>query len=139
VGTERIVPVSLADADGRPLHSLEAPGVVPFLSYAPHSFFGRCLSFEDGLLKPFQLQTVYENAMAEGLRAMLLAGYGMAWLPISSIAGDLEAGRVVRAGDEALDLVVEIRLYRSLRNRRAKVEQVWAAVDEFAAARPQRA
>ncbi len=136
VGTERIIPVSLADAGGRPVHSLESKGVVPFLSYAPHSFFGRCLSLEDGLLKPFELQTVYENAMAEGLRAMLLAGYGLAWLPISSIADDLAAGRVVRAGGEALDLVVEIRLYRSLRNRRAKVEQVWAAVDEFAAPGP---
>jgi DNA-binding transcriptional LysR family regulator len=130
IGSERILPVSLADEDGAALHRLSADqSSIRFLGYSPHSFLGRCLAARADQLARYPLETVYENSMAEGLRAMMLAGYGLAWLPESCIDDELPSGRVVRAGEESFDFVVEVRLYRSLRNRRAKVEQIWAAVD----------
>jgi DNA-binding transcriptional LysR family regulator len=130
IGSERILPVSLADEDGAPLHRLSSDQpAIRYLSYSPHSFLGRSLLAKSDELAGYPLRRVYENSMAEGLRAMMLAGYGFAWLPESCIDEELASGRVVRAGDQSFDLMVEIRLYRSLRNRRAMVEQIWAAVD----------
>jgi DNA-binding transcriptional LysR family regulator len=130
VGSEHILPVSLADEDGAPLHRLTSDqSAIRFLSYSPHSFLGRSFAAQADRLAEYPLRTVYENSMAEGLRAMMLAGYGLAWLPESCIDEELASGRAVRAGDQSFDFVVEVRLYRSLRNRRAKVEQIWAAVD----------
>jgi DNA-binding transcriptional LysR family regulator len=130
IGSERVLPVSLTGEDGAALHRLDGrQSAIPFLGYSPHSFLGRCLTAKGDELAGYPLRTVYENSMAEGLRAMMLAGYGLAWLPESCIGEELASGRVVRAGDQSFDFVVEVRLYRSLRNRHTQVEQIWAAVD----------
>jgi len=67
--------------------------------------------------------------MAEGLKAMMLEGFGVAFLPESLVRAEAQSGRAVRAGDENQDLVLEIRLYLSLKNRRPWVESVWNAAE----------
>jgi DNA-binding transcriptional LysR family regulator len=63
--------------------------------------------------------------MSEGLKAMALAGWGLAWIPESIIVDDLAAKRIVRAGDPSWDLSVNIRLYRFLANDRPIVRRFW--------------
>ena len=55
--------------------------------------------------------------MAEGLKAMALEGHGVAFLPASSVKKELRARRLVPAGPlqtggPALEVTMEVRLYR---------------------------
>jgi DNA-binding transcriptional LysR family regulator len=130
LGTEAAIPVSVPDAKGNPLHALDASAAeISYLSYGTGSFFGR------GLVKllaerPLPLTTVYENAMSVGLKAMALAGCGVAWIPESLVKEELKSGQLVIAGDASWHLPTEIRLYRARGRCRPAVERFWAAIDD---------
>ena len=93
LGDETAIPVSVPDADGRPLHAIRADGPpISYLSYGSCSFFAR------GLIKvlaerPLPLATVYENGSSAGLKAMALAGCGVAWIPESLVREELSSGQ----------------------------------------------
>lgn len=124
LGTERLVPVSAA-ARGRPRWRI-VDGAA-YLRYAPDTFLGRAadLALARAKHKP-RLAPIYENAMAEALKTMVLAGRGLAWLPERSIAAERAQGTLVEL-DSALSVDVEIRLYRAATAADSAVETVWRA------------
>ncbi|RTR05112.1 LysR substrate-binding domain-containing protein [Halomonas nitroreducens] len=126
IGKVKMLPVCLPDAQGRPRFPLEGNESVPYLSYTQGAFLGRSVRM---LLKNdplrLRLRTVYETAMAEGLKGMVLQGMGMAWIPDFCIREELKDARLVRAGDEKLDVPLEIRLYRCSLVHKPGVEKLW--------------
>ena len=76
-----------------------------------------------------QVAHTNENAMADALRFMALEGHGLAWLPRSLIARDVDEGALTLLGPE---IPLEIRLYRSVRRTRPVVERVWSAARQLA-------
>jgi len=99
---------------------------LPLLSYASNSFLGRVATFAQAQAgsPPAHVTHTNENAMAEGLKFMALEGYGLAWLPRSLVARELDEGSLVVVGPE---IPLEVRLYRSARRTRPIVEKVWNA------------
>lgn len=126
IGQVKMLPVCLPDDRARPRFSLEGNEPIPYLSYTQGAFLGRSVRM---LLKNdplrMRLRTVYETAMAEGLKGMVLQGMGMAWIPDFCIREELKDGRLVRAGDESLDVPLEIRLYRCSLVHKPGVEKLW--------------
>ncbi|AMD00666.1 MULTISPECIES: LysR substrate-binding domain-containing protein [Halomonas] len=126
IGQVKMLPVSLADKQGKPLFSLESQDQIPYLSYTQGAFLGRSVRM---LLKNdplrLRLRTIYETAMAEGLKGMVLQGVGLAWIPDFCIRDELKSGRVVRAGDDKWDVPLEIRLYRCSLVHKPGVEKLW--------------
>ena len=133
LGHETLAPYAKAGADGAPLFRL--PGLaaqkVPFLSFAPGAYMARLV---EALLKrsrePLHLEPIYETDIAEGLKAMALEGHGLAFLPQSSVRGELEARRLVpAAGDTGLELTMEVRVYRErpefARHSKPGVQALW--------------
>ena len=132
--TERFVPVSRPDADGRPLFAL--PGTrrepLPYLAYGPDTLLGHAADFA---LKQHQqrgiyLRCCYENPMAEGLKPLLKAGHGVAWMPGGLIAAELASGQLVPAGDPSWELELETRLYRRADTAKPRVLQAWSALKD---------
>ncbi|MCI0592294.1 MAG: LysR substrate-binding domain-containing protein [Chromohalobacter sp.] len=121
-----MLPVCVPNADGSPRFALDNDAGVPFLAYTQGAFLGRSVRM---LLKNdplrMRLKTVYETAMAEGLKGMALQGVGMAWIPDFCIREELAAGRLVRAGDPQWDIPLEIRLYRCSLVHKPGVEKLW--------------
>jgi DNA-binding transcriptional LysR family regulator len=99
---------------------------LPLLSYAPNSFLGRVATFAQAQhgAPPVHIAHTNVNAMAEALKFMALEGHGVAWLPRSLVARELEEAALVIVGPE---IPLEIRLYRSARRTRPVVEKVWNA------------
>ncbi|RYE29322.1 MAG: LysR family transcriptional regulator [Hyphomicrobiales bacterium] len=130
LGTERAIPVSIPDGNGEPLHAFRC-GAAPvrLLSYGSSTFFARRLAllFAE---RPTPLVTVYENPMSVGLKAMVLAGRGVAWVPESLVVEELRSGQLVPAADTSWYVSAEIRLYRARQQSRLPVEQFWAAIGE---------
>jgi DNA-binding transcriptional LysR family regulator len=122
LGIEAISPFSAPGKGGRPRYTLpgtsDAP--TPYLSYTPNAYLGRMteviFATAPGRL---YLDRVYETDMAEGLKAMALAGHGVAFLPHSAVEDAVADGRLIRldrasrgVAQGQLTLTMEIRLYR---------------------------
>jgi hypothetical protein len=52
----------------------------------------------------------------------------VAWLPLTLAKEEIEQGRLVRAGDEQLDIPIEIRLIRSPDCRNDAADALWHAL-----------
>ena len=140
LATERFLPVSKADTAGRPLFAL--PGTrrqpLPYLAYGPETMLGHAADFA---LKQHQHQGVYlrccyQNPIAEGLKPMVKAGHGVAWMPASLVKRELENGELVPAGDETWELTLETRLYRRADTTKPRVLQAWSAMQDGLPAAP---
>ncbi|CAN5663358.1 LysR family transcriptional regulator [soil metagenome] len=129
VASDKLVPVSRADAQGRAVHSFDAPGEVPFLSYVRTLAMGRLV--EDLLAhNPHapRLRQHVECDSADALYEYVLRGLGVAWLPWSMVQADCKAGRLAPTGGRRMEVRFEVRLYRPKRRLGALAEDVWQAM-----------
>ncbi len=125
LGREVLAPCVRPDENGQPLHRL--PGTashpLPYLGYAPGAYLGRVVEL---ILKQegptVHLDRVYETDMAEGLKAMALEGHGIAFLPLSAVKKEVQAGKLVSAGP-GRDMLLDIRIYRERPQAGVKVKR----------------
>lgn len=137
VGGEALLPVTAADAAGKPRHHLESvrDGKVPVLAYSAESGLGRVVRSVFGpRLDSAHADPVFTAHLATVLRSMALEGRGVAWLPNSLIEEDLQAGRLLSAGSSAWHIGIEIRLFRAAAPQTPAAEAFWAAAQREAAA-----
>ncbi|PRG46814.1 LysR family transcriptional regulator [Burkholderia gladioli] len=151
LGMEPISPFSAPLRPGRPRYALPgaADAPVPYLSYTPNAYLGRMTEvIIANAREPLFLDRVYETDMAEGLKAMALAGHGVAFLPHSAVEDAVAGGELIRldrpareGGAQPFTLNMEIRLYRDKlavhgdEARQALVRELWDAVIEELAQR----
>ena len=132
IGQVNMLPVSIANPDGSPRFTLDSESTVPYLAYTQGAFLGRSVRM---LLKNepmrMNLRTIYETAMAEGLKGMVLQGVGLAWIPDFCIRSELNNGTLVRAGSKKWDVPLEIRLYRCSLVHKPGAEKLWKQMMEL--------
>lgn len=116
IAASRLLPVSAADARGRPLHSLRRRplGTLPMLSYGAGAYLGRAtdLMLQRCGLEP-HVRPCYVSALTGALGAAASAGLGIAWLPEHVVRRDLDQRILVHAGTARHELRLDIRLYRN--------------------------
>jgi LysR family transcriptional regulator, hypochlorite-specific transcription factor HypT len=128
LGMQRMVPVSAPLKNGAPKFRL--PGTpdkpVPFLSYSAGAYLGQAVEIILLLAgQPAHLVRTFDTHMAESLKAMMLAGHGVGWLPQHSAGRELEEKRLVLAGPQRWTCDLELRLYRSAEPSNDWVERIW--------------
>ena len=97
------------------------------LSYSPASALGRILDAVAPVKAATSaLETAFTSHLAATLLTMAREGHGVAWLPRTLAEDDLRDGRLVRAGDEDLDVPMEIRLFRAPDCRNKAAGALWA-------------
>lgn len=132
IGAETLLPVALAGADGAPAFVLDNSPLeeVPILAYHASSGLGRmlqaCLRARLSTGSPHH--TVFAAHHAVVLKAMALEGRGIAWLPRSLVAAELQAGQLAVAGSDEWALQMQIRLYRQPQEMTASAEALWSLV-----------
>ncbi|WP_158278805.1 LysR family transcriptional regulator [Leucothrix arctica] len=127
VGTDQLVPVSAPNAAGEPLFGPGIDKPVKLLNYTGESFFGRLLQREyfSSVKQVTTFRTQCENSFVEGLKALVVAGNGLAWLPESAIGSELERGQLVRASEALPSIKLKVMLYRKLTSRLKEVDIIW--------------
>lgn len=130
LASDKLVPVSRADAQGLPRHALASSGpAVPYLAYADTLALGRLV--EDLLarhpLAP-RLRRIIECDSADAQYEYVHRGLGVAWLPWSMVRSDYQAGRLAPAGERRLELRFDVRLVRPKRRLTDAAEAVWQAL-----------
>lgn len=131
IGTDRLIPLSRPDTDGQPLWRLDAGSdhPVPYLAYGPQSGLGRILAahWQAQGSRP-RVQTKVQSPLAATLHQMAMAGQGIAWVPQSLAQADIDAGRLVRAGDAGDEIEVAILLIRPASRLGRDAERFWDRV-----------
>jgi LysR family transcriptional regulator, hypochlorite-specific transcription factor HypT len=131
VGTDRLLPVSAPDRQGRARHPLRTRGKarVPMLAYSTESGIGRMVrALRGAALEQARVEPVFTAHLATVLRTMALDSRGVAWLPATLVDDDLKAGRLVTAGPAHWNVDVEIRLTRSAAAIPPVAEAFWQAL-----------
>ena len=134
IGHDTLIPVSVPDATGAPLHRLSGDNVdpVPHLAYGEQSGLGRILhAHRTRQPHPVRLKTVFTSHMASVLAAVARDGTGLAWAPRNLVESDLKSGRLVRAGDTTWDAAIQIELFRPKSPQNAAAEAVWGKAVEY--------
>lgn len=109
IGADRLVPVTGTAGLAR-VDAALAAGTLPAITYPPDVFFGEVMNrhllpaIEDRL----RLQSRAESALTLAVLELSVAGFGVAWVPLSVVAGRIAAGEVARLDDRlpALDLTI---------------------------------
>ncbi len=134
VGDDVLMPVTIPSADDGTRGLFQLPGTaeapVPYLSYQPESGMGQIVAAQQKISsKKAWLKPVFTSHLAKLLETMAMDGRGMAWLPKSLIDEALEMGKLVRAGDEAWDIPIEIHIFRSRARQSAVAERFWSHIE----------
>jgi DNA-binding transcriptional LysR family regulator len=142
VGADTLVPVAKARGSTLPTfgHERAPRAKLPVLAYSEESGLGRIVRAQLGdVLEKAGADLIFTAHLAGVLRTMAIEGRGIAWLPESLVAEDIEAQRLVRAGDTRWSIPVEIRIFRRRSAERPVAERFWETIVAHAAKPGQRA
>ena len=131
IASDRLVPVSRANAAGQALHSFAAPGSVPYLAYPHRMALGRLV--EDHLSQnpdAPRLQCILECDSADAQYEYVHKGLGVAWLPWSMAHADCKARRLALAGSRNMEVRFDVRMYRPKRRLTPAAEEFWRRVTQ---------
>lgn len=97
------------------------------LTYPQSSFFGAIvLDYAMPLIvNRFDVETICISAFSSALRAMVLAGFGVAWLPRSLIGPDLKAGLLVAFDPGRLCYPLDVAVYVRHANNKHQNTSFW--------------
>ena len=127
VGEDSLALLCAPDAGGAPRWKFLADGpTTPYLAYSEESGLGRIIAATQPKDLPEMLKTVVTSRLAATLLTMARSGQGVAWLPLSLAAQDLNAGRLVRALGEEFDIRMGVRLFRPSAPVSASAETFWS-------------
>jgi len=132
LGKESLVPVCSTNKDGRPRWWLpgEQTGPILCLHTFPDNSPWPIKNHMDTKYRDLDFKSVYDSSTATTLKAMAIEGFGMAWLPHTLVANDLETGQLVRAAERADDILVDIRIFRSLNYHEPRVDKFWTVLQQ---------
>lgn len=124
LGEDLLVPVAAP--------KLESANVLrdgPFLAYTAQSGMGRILraAWEKNNRRPLG-EPAFSSHLASVLAMMVRDGRGVSWSPLSLVADDLAAGRLVQLGDTADEVRIEIHLVRPRARQLRAAERFWEHV-----------
>lgn len=132
IGVDQLVPVSKPGPDGAALFTIgTGEGQTPFLKFGDTAAISAILApvlSRHRLMG--QLHAVYENSMAGALRMRARAGDGLAWLPKTLVAPDLDAGLLVTTGKPEWSIPLDIRLYRNETRTNHTTRSIWTFLRE---------
>ncbi|GHB09262.1 LysR family transcriptional regulator [Salinicola rhizosphaerae] len=133
IGEERLVPVSLPEADGRPRFSLpgEKRAPLPHIAYHPSGLIAAAMQAHwSRSRQEVHLTTLNENVQTSNIRELVQQGYGLGWLPWRTVSPLLERGDLTRAGDRRWDVPLSLRLYFRQDSRHPGLPAVLAQLQE---------
>jgi DNA-binding transcriptional LysR family regulator len=124
VGRDRLLPVVAAGFDASAFPGTE-DRPIRYLAYSPNTYISRIIEHILQQNDDYRFETCYESSVAEALKAMVLEGHGLAWLPLSAISQELERGKLRPVGGPEWEVALDIRLYRSSARLPPQAALVW--------------
>jgi LysR family transcriptional regulator, hypochlorite-specific transcription factor HypT len=71
------------------------------------------------------LDKVFQTQIAEAIRATVLAGHGVGWLPFGRVTSEVSQGRLQVIGHSNMKEGLEVRVYRSTTLQSPVIDLLW--------------
>lgn len=124
--SDQLILVSATDSKGKPLFTVDKKHAPNYLGYSSHCLMGKLTErIINTSCTEYPLNRIYENAVAEAVKAMALQGLGIGWLPTICIKQELERGDLVNVGTKEMTMDMDIMLYRSTKELSKEAENLW--------------
>jgi len=132
LGKESLIPVCSPDKNGHPRWWLpgKQQGPISCLHTFPDNSPWPIKFHMDTKYSDLNFKSVYDSSTGTTLKAMAIEGFGMAWLPRTLVVKELEAGQLMRAAEPEDDILVDIRIFRSLNYHEPRVIKFWEVLQE---------
>lgn len=125
--TDQLILVSAAGQNGKPLFTMDDKQCPNYLGYSSNCLMGKLTEkIIDTACTDYSLNRVYENSVAESIKAMAVQGLGVGWLPTICIKPELSRGDLINVGNEQMTMDLDIMLYRSKQKLSNEAESLWA-------------
>ncbi|OLQ72860.1 transcriptional regulator [Photobacterium proteolyticum] len=121
LGRSYLYCVSAVDENGEALFDLANNEDVPCLDYTPESYMGRALHRANGKLTP---NTVCSSSMTDFIKALVLQGKGISWLPDYAIKEELASGQL-EILTEREPVPLDLYVYRYYSKLHSSCEAMW--------------
>ena len=119
-GRDRLVPVLGGSLRFAISDTGEVPENVPIIRYPATSFFAEMLEQGAPAYSSHKGPVIAESAFTAGIRAMAIAGLGLAWLPMSLIYSDVQSGALLACNTQGDALQMRISLFARITNPTAQ-------------------
>lgn len=129
LGVETLIPVSALADKNTPMHRPQPGTTLKLLAYPPDSFLGRIMHKHGvgALLRRQHVEIVHESVFLAGIKEMVMAGLGMAWLPEGLVQRELESGSLIVVHDGLKTVTLDLGLYRSAHaTYPAAIDRLWS-------------
>ncbi|NAX46291.1 LysR family transcriptional regulator [Photobacterium halotolerans] len=127
LGRSYLYCVSAVDEHGKPLFDPADNDAVPSLDYTPESYMGRALQRANRTLTQ---NTVCTSSMTDFIKALVMQGKGISWLPDYAIKDELAAGRLqILTAREPVPL--DLYIYRYHSRLHPTCEAIWSALSKI--------
>ena len=121
LGRSYLYCVSAVDEEGKELFDLANNDDVPCLDYTPESYMGRALHRSKSKLTN---NTVCSSSMTDFIKALVLQGKGISWLPDYAIKDELASGQLkILSSREPVPLYLYV--YRYYSKLHSSCEAMW--------------
>ena len=99
---------------------------LPYIGYMPGSALSNLINkLTANLESQVHLNTLVETGTAETIKAFVLSGFGLSWLPRLAILKELADGSLSELGDERHRIPFSIELFRCTANTHPDVVMTW--------------
>jgi LysR family transcriptional regulator, hypochlorite-specific transcription factor HypT len=127
VGVEYLRPYAAAHMAERWTLPGKTSNPLPMLMYSAGAYLSRMVDLiVEAAPEPLTGHRVIESDMADVLRDMAIAGYGIAWLPECAAAS--AGSSLVALGGEAWSMPLSLVAYRDSANRKPALQRLWAGL-----------
>jgi DNA-binding transcriptional LysR family regulator len=128
LGQDELLPVCKKSLRADPAYHFpnvpEKP--VPFISYMPASAMSNLVNHESvEHMGSIYLNTVIETGAVEGIKALVMQGLGMAWIPRTAIREELRLGLLSELGNKSHRIPFTIELFCNSANTKPDVILFW--------------
>lgn len=127
LGRSYLYCVSAVDENGAQLFDLTQSDDVPCLDYTPESYMGRVLLRANGKLTP---NTVFSSSMTDLIKALVLQGKGISWLPDYAIKKELESGQLIILKEKE-PVPLDLYVYRYHSKLHSSSEAMWQELSKM--------
>jgi LysR family transcriptional regulator, hypochlorite-specific transcription factor HypT len=127
IGVEKLRPYAAQECAAKWSLRKSSDEPLPLLMYSPGAYLGRVVNLIcEAAPSPLKGRRVLESDMADVLRNMAVAGYGIAWLP--GCVADAAGSQLVALDDDRWAMTLSLIAYRDRANERPSIKRLWTAL-----------
>ncbi|CAM3932692.1 HTH-type transcriptional regulator YjiE [Vibrio aerogenes CECT 7868] len=127
LGRSYLYCVSAVDSQGNALFDLSADNDVPCLDYTPESYMGRIIQRTNSHLTS---NSVCSSSMTNFIKALVMQGKGISWLPDYAIREELESGQL-KILKEREPVPIDLYVYRYYSRLHESCEAIWSELNKI--------